>query len=80
MANIIARLVGSEDWNDYGDVAFYHAARCEAIKASNGMYGHPEYVWHIEVQDRFDDTVPACVVPVKTSIVAEVLEPRQGAE
>lgn len=79
MTNTQARLEGSEDWADYGDVALYEAARREAIKASLSTFGLPEYEWLIEVRRENDNTIPQAIVRVKTSIVAEVVKPRCGA-
>lgn len=80
MTNTQARLEGSEDWNDYGDVALYEAVRREAIKASLSTFGLPEYEWLIEVRRENDNTIPQAMVRVRTSIVAEVVKPRCGAK
>lgn len=79
MANLIARASGSDHWRQYGDVSFYEAARLEAVRLSSGERGL-DHQWFIEVRDQSDSTVPGCVCKVATKIVAEVLEPRQGAE
>jgi hypothetical protein len=79
MTNTQARLEGSEDWNDYGDVAFYEAARREAVKASLSTFGLPEYEWLIEVRRENDNTIPQAIVRVKTTVAAEVVKPRCGA-
>jgi hypothetical protein len=80
MANIVARVEGSEQWTDYGDVTFYDAARRHAKHVAGSIYGQVQYTWRVEVQDRFDDTVPACVIEVDTEIEARIRNPRQGAE
>ena len=77
--NTQARLEGSEDWVDYGDVALYEAARREAIKASLSTFGLAEYEWLIEVRRENDNTIPQSMVRVKTTVVAEVVKPRCGA-
>jgi len=79
MTNTQARLEGSEDWVDYGDVALYEAARREAIKASLSTFGLAEYEWLIEVRRENDNTIPQSMVRVKTTVVAEVVKPRCGA-
>jgi hypothetical protein len=79
MADLVARLSGSETWQHYGDVSFYEAARREAIRVSSKEIGF-DHTWFVEVRDRDDFRVPGCVCKVATKIVAEVLEPRQGAE
>lgn len=80
MASIVARLIGSTLWTSHGDVTFYEAARREALEASRSRYGVPEYEWQVEVKDAIDDTIPACTVRVAVKLVAEVIEPRRGAE
>lgn len=79
MTNTQARLEGSEKWNDYGNVSMYNAAKQEAIKASLNTFGLPLFEWLIEVRRENDDEIPASTVWVKTTVVAEVLNPRQGA-
>lgn len=80
MTNTQARAHGSEEWHDYGDVSMYEAARREAVRQSLSAFGSAEYRWWIEVRHEGDDTVPMCRVPVKTKTIAEIIEPRQGAD
>jgi carbon storage regulator len=79
MMNTQARLEGSDTWNDYGPVALYDAAKQEAIKTALGVT-LPQYEWLIEVRRENDDSTPAIMVKVKTSITAEIVDPRRGAE
>lgn len=77
MINTQARLEGSKDWTDYGDITLYEAAKQEAIKAALSTFGLPQYEWLIEVR-RLD--FPAIMVTVRTSVVADIVDPRRGAE
>lgn len=79
MTNTQARLEDSEEWNDYGNVSMYEAARKEAVKTSLNTLVMPERVWFIEVRRENDDVILTSTVLVKTTVVAEVLDPRQGA-
>lgn len=80
MTNTQARAHGSDEWHDYGDVSMYEAARREAVRQSLSAFGSAEYRWLIEVQHEGDSTVPMSRVQVKTNVVAEIIEPRQGAD
>jgi|694.fasta_scaffold01111_46 hypothetical protein len=80
MTNTQARLEGSDIWNDYGNVSMYSAAKQEAVKAALSWLGLPQYEWPVEVRRENDDVIPASMVRVKTFVVAEVLNPRQGAD
>ena len=75
--NTQARLEGSEEWNDYGDVALYEAAKQEAIKTAIDCFCSAEYEWLVEVRR---DDFPAIMVKVKTFVSAEIINPRLGAE
>jgi hypothetical protein len=75
--NTQARLKGSKDWNDYEDVTLYEAAKREAIKSALNCPGWPQYDWLVEVRR---DDFPAMMVTVRTSITAEIVDPRRGAE
>ena len=75
--NTQARLEGSQEWHDYGDVALYEAARLEAIKAGTCWNAITEYEWLIEVR-RVD--FPAIMVTVRTFVSAEIVNPRRGAD
>jgi hypothetical protein len=78
MTNTQAKLEGSTEWNDYGAVSMYEAARQEAVKTSLSTLGLPQYEWMVEVRREGDSSIPASTVRVKTTVVAEVLNPRQG--
>jgi len=84
MTNTQARAHGSDEWHDYGDVSMYEAARREAVKTSLSAFGSAEYrwwiEWWIEVRHEGDSTVPMRRVQVQTKVVAEIIEPRQGAD
>ena len=79
MTSTQARLEGSDTWNNYGNLSMYEAARQEAVKTSLSTSGLPQYVWLIEVRREGDESILATTVRVKTTVVAEILEPRQGA-
>jgi sRNA-binding carbon storage regulator CsrA len=65
--NVQARLKGSDEWNDHGDVSRDEAVRQEAVNVSNASYD-----WLIEVRVEGDDTSLA-VARVRTSVAADVL-------
>lgn len=83
MLNRQARLDGYDDWNSYGNVSMYEAARQEALVHSMRAamrYGSPNYTWFVQVRCEGDPRMPVARVEVKTTLVAEVVNPRQGAE
>lgn len=83
MLNRQAMLDGDLRWNDYGNVSLYEAARQEAIKASIDASrggGMPNYTWFVLVRCEGDSRVPVSRVEVRTELVAEIVNPRQGAE
>lgn len=71
-----ARLEGSDDWEDFGNVPFYEAVRSLAIETSEK---HGTGTWVIEVRCE-SDPENITTVDVKTTIQAEILNPRLGAE
>jgi hypothetical protein len=71
-----ARLEGSLDWIDYGNVPYYQAVRECAIACSEE---HGTNTWVIEVRCESEPT-KITTVEVKTTIQAEILNPRLGAE
>ena len=79
MTNTQARLEGSKEWNDYGAVAMYEAAKQEAIKSAIKC-SCSDYEWLVEVRWENDDTMPAIIVKVKTLVSAEIINPRRGAD
>lgn len=80
MTNTQARLEGAKEWNNYGDVAMYDAAKQEAIKAAHTTLGTPECERLVEVRWEDDDTIPAIMVRVKTVVSAEIINPRRGSD
>lgn len=71
-----ARLEGSSDWIDFGDVTFFQAIRSLAIQTS-GKHGIG--LWVIECRCS-SDPEKIETYEVLTTIHAEILNPRKGAE
>jgi len=71
-----ARLEGSKEWTDYGNVTYFQAIRDCAIQASRKC-GLVDVKWIVEARCM---TEPESVdtFEVQTSLHAEILEPRKG--
>lgn len=75
-----SRLVGVDSWVDRGNVSLYEAARMQAVDEAEFQDQATTKIWEIEVRCQDSADIPVSLVRVKTSIVAEVLDPREGCD
>jgi hypothetical protein len=71
-----ARLEGSKEWTDYGNVTFFEAIKTHAIMTSQRNSLCPAK-WVVEVRCESEPEV-IDTFEVQTSIHAEIFNPRKG--
>jgi hypothetical protein len=76
LMNRQARLEGSEEWMSYGRCSFFTAIKWEAIRASRKA-SMPEYVWVVQCRCESEPDI-IDEFEVRTTLQAEVLNPRKG--
>lgn len=80
MVNTQAKLKGSKDWHDYGNVALYEAAKQHAVKTVLSTSGYVDYEWLVYVRRENDNSIPSILVKVKTFVATEIIDPRRGSD
>lgn len=73
----IGDLDQPNEWVNFGDISLLEAARRMAILAAKEA-NYPCYEWHIEVRCESYPEIPSDIYTVRTSIMAEVIDPRKG--
>jgi hypothetical protein len=75
-----ARREGAESWFSYGNVSYYEACRKHAVLCSlRSRIGWSPLCVRIECRCESEPD-KVTTVEVRTTVIAEVLNPRQGAE
>lgn len=76
-----ARVVGVEEWSDYGKVTLFEAGRQEAKRHASMHIGCKDYMnIDVETRDADDSIIPASVNTYRVTFHVEVLDARKGCE
>jgi hypothetical protein len=67
-------------WGDYGNVSLLEAARLCAIEAAVFYDQTHNHVWEVEVRCETSPEISIETYQVRTSLVAEILDPRKGSD